>query len=74
MGTEEQNPPPAGWYADPEGGAGQMRYWDGARWTEHRHDPAGATAPVPAPPRLRPPRRPRRPRARPAGAGSPRCT
>ena len=25
--------PPAGWYADPAGGAGQ-RYWDGVRWTE----------------------------------------
>jgi hypothetical protein len=21
-----------------------MRYWDGTRWTEHRHDPTGATA------------------------------
>lgn len=43
MGTEEQqNLPPAGWYADPEGGAGRMRYWDGDRWTEHRHE-AGAT-------------------------------
>lgn len=43
MGTEEQQGlPPAGWYADPEGGAGRMRYWDGAKWTEHRHE-AGAT-------------------------------
>lgn len=24
---------PAGWYPDPRGG--HMRYWDGARWTEH---------------------------------------
>jgi hypothetical protein len=45
MGTEEQNQPPAGWYADPEGSAGQMRYWDGTRWTEHRHD-AGVGAPA----------------------------
>ena len=27
--------PPAGWYADPDGGSGQ-RWWDGRRWTEHR--------------------------------------
>lgn len=27
--------PPAAWYADPENAQG-MRYWDGARWTEHR--------------------------------------
>jgi hypothetical protein len=26
---------PAGWYPDPDGGAGQ-RYWDGTAWTEHR--------------------------------------
>jgi len=29
--------PPAGWYADPHGTAGLMRYWDGAHWTEHTH-------------------------------------
>ena len=31
---------PAGWYPDPQM-AGTQRYWDGARWTEHR-------APMPA--------------------------
>jgi len=27
--------PPPGWYADPHA-AGRLRYWDGARWTEHQ--------------------------------------
>lgn len=31
---------PAGWYDEPEGGAGK-RWWDGERWTEHRHESAG---------------------------------
>jgi hypothetical protein len=26
--------PPAGWHADPSG-SGQLRYWDGDRWTDH---------------------------------------
>jgi hypothetical protein len=33
--------PPAGWYADPED-ATQLRYWDGASWTEHRSPLPGA--------------------------------
>ncbi|WP_031055714.1 phospholipid scramblase-related protein [Streptomyces ochraceiscleroticus] len=28
---------PAGWYADPQGTPDQLRWWDGARWTEHTH-------------------------------------
>ncbi|WP_407548570.1 phospholipid scramblase-related protein [Streptomyces sp. Pv4-95] len=38
---------PAGWYADPQGTPHQLRWWDGARWTEHTHP--GQQAPSPAP-------------------------
>lgn len=37
---------PAGWYPDPEDPA-QLRYWDGAVWTDHRH-PVDPVAPAPA--------------------------
>jgi uncharacterized RDD family membrane protein YckC len=32
---------PAGWYPDPAPQTlpGRLRYWDGAQWTEHLHDP-----------------------------------
>jgi hypothetical protein len=33
-----------GWFADPDDSS-QLRYWDGARWTEHRH-PAQAATPT----------------------------
>ena len=30
----------AGWYPDPGGPGRLLRYWDGATWTTHTHDPA----------------------------------
>ena len=32
--TETSGQPAAGWYADPSGRS-ELRYWDGAQWTEH---------------------------------------
>jgi uncharacterized protein len=37
--------PPGGWYQDPVGAPGTLRYWDGSAWTEHIHIPG-----LPAPP------------------------
>jgi hypothetical protein len=39
--------PPSGWYVDP-GDESVLRYWDGARWTEHTL-PQPAATPEPAP-------------------------
>jgi hypothetical protein len=40
----------AGWYADPSGVPGQLRWWDGARWTEHvTADPTATTVTEPSP-------------------------
>src|SRR5215469_10023222 len=44
--------PPAGWYPDPYGAPGLLRWWDGATWTQHTHqgstpelaDPGPATS------------------------------
>jgi hypothetical protein len=35
-------PGPADWYPDPYGAA-QLRYWDGAVWTDHLHLPGDAS-------------------------------
>lgn len=35
-GAPHEAAAPAGWHPDPIV-AGQLRYWDGARWTEHTH-------------------------------------
>jgi membrane protease YdiL (CAAX protease family) len=37
---------PGGWYQDPTGATGWLRYWNGSVWTEHVHNPG-----LPAPPR-----------------------
>ncbi|MGW1161347.1 phospholipid scramblase-related protein [Streptomyces sp. NPDC002519] len=40
-----QSNTPAGWYPDPHGAPGTLRYWDGAQWTQHTHtDQQGGTA------------------------------
>lgn len=38
--TQETSPAPD-WYEDPEF-AGQLRYWDGQAWTEHRAEPGNS--------------------------------
>jgi len=30
--------PPSGWYPDPYGVPGLLRWWDGSTWTQHTHD------------------------------------
>jgi hypothetical protein len=39
--------PPGGWYPDPVGSSGTLRYWDGSTWTVNIHIP-GLPAPPPA--------------------------
>jgi hypothetical protein len=53
---------PAGWYADPER-PGQLRYWDGKAWTQHR-------APMPSHPASATPQ-PNKPLPQPLGQAKP---
>ena len=36
--------PPSGWYPDPYGVPGLLRWWDGSAWTQHTHPDAGPAA------------------------------
>ncbi len=60
--------PAAGWYADPSGTPGRLRYWDGGEWTDHHHEIPDANPLVPADARssrlARPPHRRARGRVR----------
>ena len=33
-----------GWYPDPAGDTGKLRYWDGTQWTDHLAEPYDAPA------------------------------
>lgn len=60
---------PANWYSDPED-ASQLRYWDGARWTEHRAPAVRPVAVDPSPAPASPSARPSTPGAMRRAAGA----
>lgn len=39
-----ENPGPAGWYADPQGSPGALRWWDGDTWTDLAMAPPGGAS------------------------------
>ncbi|MBK6873332.1 MAG: DUF2510 domain-containing protein [Kineosporiaceae bacterium] len=43
-----------GWYPDPQGGYGQLRYWDGTSWTSHTTMALASQPPTPQPPQPTP--------------------
>lgn len=38
--------PPPGWYADPAGAPGRVRFWDGTRWTDRTRSSSTSTNPT----------------------------
>jgi uncharacterized RDD family membrane protein YckC len=53
--TDARERAPEGWYPDPDGTPGRLRWWDGERWTEdHRPDDSPRFAPPVAPAPVRP--------------------
>ncbi|UOY01301.1 DUF2510 domain-containing protein [Blastococcus sp. PRF04-17] len=57
MTGPSQPAPPPGWYPDPDGAAGQVRWWNGVTWSDVT-TPAGPGVAVQASPLLAPPVRP----------------
>ncbi|MFP5370976.1 MAG: DUF2510 domain-containing protein, partial [Actinomycetes bacterium] len=74
MSGSGQPGPPPGWYADPDGTPGLVRWWSGTAWSDVA-TPAGPGVAVQTSPLLAPPSRPLLPPAGPepaSDAGSPR--
>ncbi len=61
-GPAQPAPPPPGWYPDPDGAAGMVRWWSGTSWSDVA-TPAGPGVAVQSSPVLAPPVRPPAPSA-----------